>query len=208
MTRWQIESLATWPYPVTAPRKQSRFRASWPDTISLLEREAWELGVRGAVAVRAFCRASDIRRDGMLRANAIIRPEVVVSFESKHGPLSYPCDNYDNWQANVRAIALSLEALRAVDRYGVAGRGEQYTGWRAITSGPASLFADADEALDWLIDLVGRSPGAVANPRAVLRIAAQLTHPDAHGGDRSLWDRYDAARQLVQRRLDDEDTTR
>lgn len=43
--------------------------------------------------------------------------------------LSYPCDSCDNWQHNVRSIALALQALRAVDRYGVTRRAEQYRGW-------------------------------------------------------------------------------
>src|SRR5579863_10251967 len=56
----------------------------------------------------------------MLYAGAKLRTQgIILTFNSKHGPLSYPCDKYSNWQANLRAIALSLEALRAVDRYGV-----------------------------------------------------------------------------------------
>lgn len=31
-----------------------------------------------------------------------------------------------------RAVVLSLAALRAVDRYGVTGRGEQYKGFKAL----------------------------------------------------------------------------
>jgi hypothetical protein len=34
------------------------------------------------------------------------------------------------WQDNLRAVALGLEALRRVERYGIAQRGEQYAGWR------------------------------------------------------------------------------
>ncbi len=73
---------------------------------------------------------------------------VVISFVvfSLHGPLRYATDAHERqyaglgmegWQADVGAIALALTALRAVDRYGVSRRGEQYTGWRALpaTSG-------------------------------------------------------------------------
>ncbi len=52
--------------------------------------------------------------------------------------LVYATDCCDFWQHNVRSIALGLEALRAVDRYGISRRGEQYAGFRAaLTSGGA-----------------------------------------------------------------------
>src|SRR5947208_1880483 len=76
---------------------------------------------------------SDIRLDGRPRARAVAsHPGVVLAFDSRHGPLKYAVDTFDRWQDNLRAIALGLEHLRAVDRYGVTRRGEQYTGWRQI----------------------------------------------------------------------------
>ena len=59
----------------------------------------------------------------------------MVAFESKHGPLKYATDVFDHWHANLRAIALGLEALRKVERYGITQRGEQYTGFRTWNSG-------------------------------------------------------------------------
>lgn len=43
--------------------------------------------------------------------------------------LVYATDTCVLWQHNVRSIALGLEALRAVDRYGITKRGEQYAGF-------------------------------------------------------------------------------
>lgn len=52
--------------------------------------------------------------------------------------LIYATDVCDYWQHNVRSIALGLEALRAVDRYGISRRGEQYAGFRGtLTAGAA-----------------------------------------------------------------------
>jgi hypothetical protein len=163
--------------------------------MQLLTSEIEKLGLRGAVAVRIDVQRGDIRQDGMLRARASVGfPGVVVSFESRYGPLSYATDAYDSWQANVRAIALSLQALRAVDRYGVSKSGEQYVGWRAIeSSASAPLFASADEAERWLQTLAGG-----LSLKSMLRVAAKMCHPDANNGDHSMWDRYDAARQLLE----------
>lgn len=203
--KWEMRPLAHWADPVTDPRRPSTaFRATWADTLKLLGRETELLGAT-LVVIQVDADESDIRRDGMLRARArVSHPGVAVSFESTHGPLRYATDTYEDaswgasltgWQANVRAIALALEALRAVDRYGVSRRGEQYTGWAALPAGPAPAFTTADEALAWMRGKAG--PGYVdAGPHLLYRGLAKRLHPDT-GGDRDEWDRLDAARQLL-----------
>lgn len=84
---------------------------------------------------------SDIRLDGQPRANAraMGHPGVEVSFNTKaYGRLTYATDQYTDWQDNVRAIALSLEALRAVERWGVS-KGRQYTGFALLEAGPGPI---------------------------------------------------------------------
>ncbi|HYQ69654.1 hypothetical protein [Actinophytocola sp.] len=207
MMQWQIEPMASWPYRDTAgSRKTNPFRAKFDDTLRLLEDELEHLGVVGAVAVRVVARAADVRRDGMLRARAqVLHPGVALSFRSSTaGDLTYPCDQFQgrwyadvDWQVNLRAIALGLEALRKLDRYGIAGRGEQYAGWRAIEASPSKpAFASAHEAREWLRSLVSAEDGV--NDASLLRLGAREVHPDRNGGRRDLWDLYDAARQLIE----------
>lgn len=207
--RWQIEPMDRWPYPDTKGRKGNPFRATFDNTLALLEDELGHLKVTGAVAVRVVTRDASVRQDGMLKARADVRhPGVVLSFHSATaGALAYPCDRFMgqwhgevDWQINLRAIALGLEALRKLDRYGIAGRGEQYTGWRAIESGPSFGFSTRAEALAWLREFVGQ-PTTNAIP-LLLRAGALKAHPDRNDGGRTLWDRYDAARQLIEREGD------
>jgi len=103
----------------------SPFSATWSTTLDLLDREIWFLGGRKWV-LQIDVPERWINRDGTLSARAAVAtPAVRVSFGSDHGPLTYGCDRRRTkltGQDNVRAIALSLEALRKVDRYGVAGR--------------------------------------------------------------------------------------
>src|SRR5690349_15087060 len=120
MTVVVTRPLVLWPHAETRGRKRSQFKAAWSDTVWLLEREVGLLGGRQAVMQIAITE-DDLRLDGRIRANARpTHPGVVVSFESRHGPLEYATDVFDDWQDNVRAIALGLEALRKVDRYGIA----------------------------------------------------------------------------------------
>jgi hypothetical protein len=170
------------------------------DTLDLLGSEAEKLGAK-LVVLQIDADETDIRRDGMLRARAKVgHPGVVVSFNSKYGPLRYATDAYEQqysteapgWQANVRAVALAMQALRAVDRYGVTKRGEQYVGWRAIGA-PVDGFSSADEALRWMREKAGPGP----EDASLYRVLAKRLHPDA-GGDPADWDRLDKARQLLE----------
>lgn len=207
MIQFQIEAMPRWPYPETSQRKSSPFRADYDATLRLLRSELKELGAVGAVALRVVGDANDVRKDGMLRTRAnIVHPGVAVSFTSKFGPLTYPCDTFwmrgANWQANLRAIALGLEKLRALDRYGIAGRGEQYAGWRAI-EGPSGRSDQAHQVLtsmaqarNFLIDLVGFENGQTSDDRLV-RLAVRQVHPDVEGGSAALLAQVLKARDLL-----------
>jgi hypothetical protein len=173
-----VRPLSLWPHPETRSRRQSNFSAPWSSTTELLEREVRHLGARRAVLQMAIGE-SDLRIDGGIRASARpTHPGVAVSFESRHGSLEYATDVFTDWQDNVRAVALGLEALRRVDRYGIGRRGEQYAGWKQLEAGGASSSRGRD-----LI----REHGGV-------RAALMATHPD-HGGDPQDFADVQAARE-------------
>lgn len=175
--------------PADARRSRYQFKAGWTSTLEILDRELCHLGAE-AVILEADFTESDIRLDGMPRANARnpIHPGIRIAFDSAHGPLIYATDAYEWWQHNVRAIALGLEALRAVDRYGITHRGEQYTGWKAITAAPTMTRAQALLALAELAGIDTGPPAAADDIDAARRKALRRCHPDA-GGTRADWDR-------------------
>jgi hypothetical protein len=168
-----VRPIVLWPHTPTRYRQRAAFSAGWTATRSLLIREAQMLGATSLVLQLAVTE-DDIRLDGEIRANARpAHPGVIVSFVSRHGPLEYSTDVFERWHDNVRAIALGLEALRKVDRYGIARRGEQYSGWRQL---PAGDTGDVDE------DLVEKGRGIVENQYGGnLREARRATHPDVGG---------------------------
>lgn len=206
--RFQIRPLGLWDRPVTNPRAGSgRFRASWDDTIALLVAEVEKLD-GDLIVVQVDADPSEIRRDGMLRARTKVDfPGVKVSFQSKHGPLTYATDAYEQtwgqdmpgWQANVRAIALSLQALRAVDRYGVTHTGEQYRGWSAIAAKAAEDTLTPDEARRVLADASGVPASALSSTEQINRaykVAARTAHPDA-GGNADVFRLIGKARDVL-----------
>lgn len=211
---WQIRPLGPWLGAVTTDRKSSGvFRATWDETLILLGDEVEALGGDGTVLVQVDVKDMDLRLDGMLKARARVGefPGVIVSFSSRHGPLRYATDAYEQrwggalpgWQANVRAIALSLASLRAVDRYGVTKRGEQYTGWSALPAarpGSSVLFDGRESAETWMRKCAAESRiGRVDDIGwgGLYRLLAKEMHPDKTGGDTELWDRLDAAAKVL-----------
>jgi hypothetical protein len=179
------------PKPPTGDR-YSPFSASLTSTVELLATELRALEAR-QVVLELDLRERDIRVDGLPRADA--RPShdgVALAFESKFGPLRYATAEYSGrwtqagWQANLRAIALSMQALRAVDRYGVSKRGEQYRGWRQI---PQTAGGD--------ITTIAAAEAFIAEHGGSYREAAKRLHPDKPGGDADLFKRLTQAKALT-----------
>jgi len=195
--------LGVWPDTPTPHRRGRRtFSAPWSNTLDLLHRELDHLGAQNVV-IQADFREQDIRLDGLPRSNAPSpqHPGVIVSFESIHGPLQYRTDAHEFWQHNVRAIALGLEALRAVDRYGITKTGQQYTGWRQLTAG--SGVTSRQKAIELVAGLVGvgmtLNQWDDATPEArksVYRRALLRAHPDQGGNTDKLSAVRDAGRLL------------
>lgn len=186
-------------------RIRSKFTASWSDTLNLLEREVYALqrsSMPDPVLMMDLTEA-DLRLDGAVRANARpASPAVALAFESIRGPLIFRCDRYGQkawgasmqapWQHNVRAIALTLEALRAVDRYGATESGEQYTGYKALPPGgtaiPAGPGVSEPETDPWLIlaTVTGQPVDRLRSwhARGVLdQKTRRFTHPDMPTGN-------------------------
>lgn len=196
--------------PFGGARKPNPFRAKWADTLDLLDVELSHLKARDVVFEVDVVDESQIRLDGMLRANAKVASGAVrLAFDSMHGPLTYATDRYrgayysdpPDWQINLRAIALGLEALRKVERYGITKRGEQYAGWKALPGGRAMppSHMTTEQAYDVLAELLDlRDIASLDVPDATLiRRAKAAAHPDRNGGSRSLWDQVEQAARVL-----------
>lgn len=180
--RMTFRPLTVWPYTDTRQRRSRwTFKAPWSNTLELLDRELRMLRASNVVC-GAFFREQDIRLDGLPRSGARepSHPGIELSFDSPHGRLVYASDACDRWEHNVRSIALGLEALRAVDRFGITRSGEQYAGWKQLTAGGPSSQRGRE---------IIREHGDV-------RKALMATHPD-HGGDPGDFADVQAARGAV-----------
>lgn len=206
-----VRPLTTWPGELTPAYKRQRapFSATLGKTLKDLDREIRYLRCSHAVMEVAIP-PEDFRLDGTPRAQArASHPGVVVSLpKTSVGPLRYATDTFTTWQDNLRAIALGMDALRRVDRYGITRRGEQYAGFKALPGGtgaPSEGGMTREEAAQLLA--AAASWGALTyraadvlrdadTRREAYRMAARKAHPDA-GGDRTFWDSVDQANRIL-----------
>ncbi|MGV0985072.1 MAG: hypothetical protein ACOYB2_10985 [Limnohabitans sp.] len=193
--RVTLRPLPDWPYEATSPRRDAQFRTPsrridtpsgprWEPSrrigydVTLRELEYEVDMLDGSdVVIGVGLTEFDIRLDGAPRANArpMRHPGVEVSFNSRYGRLTYATDVFTDWRDNVRAVTKGLEALRAIDRWGVAKRGQQYAGFALLTAGPGR-----EELGRRLVE----KHGSVA-------AALRATHPDT-GDDEASTDAFQA----------------
>lgn len=218
--------IKVWPTGWPNPRggKPSPFDASYSKTLDLLDRELSHLGAKDPI-LQVDASERECRLDGQLRADARVHYRgVILSFQTRsYGALSYPCDAFERpswksgapaaWQQNLRAVALGLEALRKVERYGIAQRGQQYAGYAEIGTGIAlGQQMTLEEAARFLaghgdqerffdenvVTLLDTSQPLYAEiVEGFFRNAAKKLHPD-NGGDGADFDRLVRARELLE----------
>lgn len=198
--------------PVPEPaggRGYSRFKAGWESTSKMLVDELERIGASDVVLEMDIGR-QDVRVDGSVRGTATPRtPGVRLGIgDSAHGSLEFEGNAYHDWRDNVRAIALTLEALRAVCRYGCV-QAQQYRGFAALPPGEnADVAAMAFRQVVVELAAIARgewvnvAPNLTATPldaelRRRLAAAAILkAHPD-HGGTSALLARATALRERL-----------
>lgn len=196
----------------------SPFSATYKDTLKILDRELDHLGATDVI-LQVDANERDCRLDGQLRADAKVKYRgVILSFQTKRfGTLTYSCDAFtrwnktEAWQANLRAIALGLEALRKVERYGIATRGQQYAGYKELGSGIAlGARMTRDQAAIFIAERSGIADldggdlqwdEHTAHAEAVtkaFRAAANRVHPDVPGGDAAVFRKLVEARDILE----------
>jgi hypothetical protein len=156
-----------------------------------LERLTGELGRLGATSV-VISTNVPVRNDGLPYASASLPkdPGVAVYFKLSKKDRCLACDRYHRLPDNMAAIAGHIEALRAIERYGVGTLDQAFAGYTALP--PA---ADAW----WLVFNLPQS-ATLDQVDARFRELARAAHPDA-GGNHNDMARLTAAREAARKAL-------
>lgn len=192
--------------PAWQPRPTPPWGATYNRTLEDLDRELSHLGGRDPF-LQLMLEPKDLRLDGQVRAGAIPdHPGVILTFDTKTlGSMTYSTDRFVHWHYNLRAITLTLDRLRAIERYGAVAASQQYAGFRELGSGiplgervvETMTAAEAALVLTDGIWQGGRTPDDVKPMVEFLyREQAKRVHPD-NGGTDEGFRRLTMARNLI-----------
>lgn len=162
------------------------------------------------VIVEAGFARHQIRNDGWPQNDA--KPAhagVVLYFRNTDGDFRFPCGTYRTFEANLHAIALTLENLRAIDRYGATSSHQQYMGFKQLEAGAAGgKVWTLEAAAAWMKAEGDRDIGdsvisevqLVTNQeyyRETYRALAKSLHPDGGGRDSERWNDLQGVKQVL-----------
>ncbi len=137
-----------------------------------------------------------LRLDGLFRADIGNAPDpgVAVYFSYKKRPMCFACDKYFHVRENVRAIALTIEAIRGIERWGSSDMMER--AFRGFTAIP-------ERAGEWWRDVFGFAKEqrlSVDDIETAFRRLAHVAHPDK-GGNVDQWQQLCIARENARKDL-------
>lgn len=178
-------------YPLTWPpgrprqhgREHARFKATLDRSIQDVQIEVRMLGGKDLIISTNL----PLRRDGMPYARGSVADVgVAVYFKYKKRDVSFACDRWSSIEDNMRAIALTIGALRGIDRWGTGDMVEAaFTGFAALPA-PEQPF-----------QVLGVGANATKDEiETAYRRLAREHHPDK-GGDGHQMARINAARDAL-----------
>lgn len=215
MTDFSFRPMTAYPKKRTANPRRATFSAGYGKNLMDLERELEHLRAKCCI-VEVDTTPEHIRLDGRIRSDAKLRSQaIILRIETPGGWLTMPCDTFDRWTDNLRAIVLTLTNLRAIDRYGVTTSGEQYRGFNALpppgqtsAASTSGEFHTPEDAARFLLRASGRGVYDQLDIRRVVeretldatyREAARRAHPDITRDNGELMVRINLAKDFIEK---------
>ena len=130
----------------------------------------------------------ELRLDGLPRSDRRTPedPGAAVYFKLKGKPRCLACDKWRTVPDNLASIAAHVNALRAIDRYGVGTLDQAFAGYTQLSAAP----------VDWWIVLGVPSDASTDVINQAYRVLARKHHPD-QGGDPLAMARLNQARDIA-----------
>jgi hypothetical protein len=153
-----------WPkaWPKTEPSKREsgqQFKQTLAAALAGLREEIRRLGGKNLVLSSNYTLGNEHPKE----------QGVVAYFEYEGKPIAIPCDRWAKLEANVRAIALTVEAMRGIERWGAKHMiVAMFTGFRALhdrtTEDPWKILGVNENATEKQILDAYREKAKTAHP--------------------------------------------
>lgn len=190
-SRYPLSWPASWKRTVNTAREHARFRnakRSWSqgqsltvaEGLSRLQAELDRLGVKDGdvvISTNLVTRLDGFPRSGQPEPTD---PGVALYFRLKGHDRCLACDRYRRVADNMAAIAAHIDALRAIERYGVGTLDQAFAGYTAL---PAPM---ADAVAWWEVLRLERASATKATVDEAYRALARRFHPDAGGSTEDM----------------------
>jgi len=185
-------------YPLTWPEGWKRtvpleIRRNWPFHRGSLgkHRDSLEDEVRKLGGINLIISTNmKVRKDGgIIVGQAEPRDAGVAAyFTYNEKPMCFACDQFETVRENIRAIALTIESIRAIERYGASDMMERaFKGFTAIPEKAGEYWRD-------VLQFPPEQKVTAADIETAFKRLAHVAHPDK-GGDVEQWHLLNNARQ-------------
>ncbi len=189
-----------WPtgWPRTAPNHtaRARFKTSLASARDSIVSEVRRLGGKDLVISTNI----PVRNDGLPYASA--RPPtdagVAVYFTYKGRQKCFPCDRWDKVESNMQAIALTIQAMRGIERWGSGQMLDaMFTGFTALP--PPQSQSQQAQTLNWrdVLGLEQHSALYIDDIERAFREKAKHAHPDYGGSAEAFAELVEAKRLAI-----------
>jgi hypothetical protein len=154
-----------WPTTPKDKREKARFQTTLPAALNNLRRQIELMDGKGLVLSSNYTLGQDNPTD----------PGVVAYFQYEQAQVAIPCDRWTRLEHNVQAIALTVEAMRGMERWGAKHM------IKAMFSGFKMLPAPG-EASHWSSVLGVSLTATPAEVKDAYDSLVKKVHPDKPGG--------------------------
>lgn len=174
-------------------RRRSTFQANFVKCRDDLIRQIQLLGGKKPIISTNI----PVRMDGLPYANTAQPndPGVAVYFDYKGKSMCFPCDGFQKVHENIRAIGLTISALRSIQRYGSLDMMESaFRGFTAIPEKAGQYWRD-------VFEIPQDAKPTMDDVDKAFKMMALLYHPDK-GGTMDEWQRIVTARENARQDLE------
>lgn len=167
-----------------ASRQRSPFKVSFMMAVVDVNRQLKLMGANAVVISTNI----PLRRDGLPYGSSSMPkdPGVAVYFQHRGRPVVLACDKWLRVEENMRAISLTLDAMRGLDRWGVSELLDRV--FRGFIALPAPA---PEEAWHQVLGVTEGAP--LAHIEKTYRDRAKNAHPDRQGGSVDQMERLNRA---------------